>query len=146
MSILQQYAEKWIFALADALDKITFPSILTDYKLLAMIFGGVIGGATLLFLLIINFRIFRKAGCHGISCLIPIWSLYCYAKILFGRGWTFWLYVIPGVNLIMLIITPFRMARVFGRGVLFGLGYSLFPTVFQAIIAFGELDYCGPNG
>lgn len=145
MSVLQQYAEKWIYALADALEKITFPAFLTDYKLLAMILGGAIGGVTLLFLIIVNWRIFRKAGCPGIACLIPIWNLYCYAKMLFGRGAAFWLYVIPGVNLIMLIITPFRMARVFGRGFMFGLGYSLFPAVFQSVIAFGDLDYFGPN-
>ena len=145
MSVLQQYAEKWIYALADALEKITFPEFLTDYKLLAMILGGALGGVTLLFYIIVSWRVFRKAGCPGIACLIPIWNLYCYAKILFGRGWTFWLYIIPGVNLVMLIISPFRMARVFDRGFLFGIGYSLFPAVFQAIIAFGELDYCGPN-
>ena len=145
MSVLQQYAEKWIYALADALEKIKLPAILTDYKMLAMILGGAIGAVTLLFLVVVNWRVFRKAGCPGIACLIPILNLYCYAKLLFGRGWTFWLYIIPGVNLIMLIITPFRMARVFGRGVMFGIGYSLFPAVFQAIIAFGDLEYFGPN-
>lgn len=145
MSVLQQYAEKWIYALAEALEKITFPAFLTNYKLLAMILVGAIGGVTLLFYIIVSWRVFRKAGCCGFACLIPIWNLYCYAKILFGRGWTFWLYIIPGVNLVMLIISPFRMARVFDRGILFGIGYSLFPAVFQAIIAFGELDYCGPN-
>ena len=109
--------------------------------MVAYIASAVIG----LFYIIVEWRLFSKGGCPGIACIVPIWNLWCYAKILFGRGWAFLLYLIPGVNLIMLLISPFRMAKVYGHGFGYGLGLFFLPWLFMPILAFGQSDYCGPN-
>ena len=93
--------------------------------------------------LAMNWRIFKKAGYCGILSLIPIVNAFLFTKIIFGHAWMLFLYLIPGVNVILALIAPFRFARVFGRGFFFGIGTLFFPTIFMAVAAFGDLDYQG---
>ena len=95
--------------------------------------------------IVMNWRLFKKGGYCGILSLIPIVNAFLFVKILFGRAWVLFLYLIPGVDVILLLITPFRFARVFGRGFFFGIGTLLFPTLFMAVAAFGDLEYEGPH-
>ena len=96
--------------------------------------------------LVISWRLMARGGCHGWAVLIPIYNVYCYHKAIFGRGWLFLLYLVPLVNVILALITPFAMARAYGRSTLFfGLGLLFFPFLFLLILAFSEDRYCGPN-
>ena len=90
-----------------------------------------------------EWRIFKKAGYWGILSLIPIVNAFLFTKIIFGRAWILFLYLIPGVNLILALIAPFRFARMFGRGFFFGIGMLLFPWIFMPVVAFGDLEYAG---
>ena len=96
--------------------------------------------------IIVEWRILARGGCPGWAIFIPIYNVYCLCKAIFGRGWTFLLYLIPLVNIILALITPFCMARAYGRNTFFfGLGLMFFPFIFFLILAFGEDRYCGPN-
>ncbi len=107
----------------------------------AAIVAAVIG----IFALVVGWRFYRRGCCPGWACLVPFYNLYCYFKIAYGNGWLFLLTLVPIVNVVMLIATPFLLAKGYGKGFFFGLGFLLFPFFFQAVIAFGDLYYCGPN-
>ena len=101
--------------------------------------------ATALLAIVINWRLFKKGGYCGILSLIPIVNAFLFTKILFGRAWILFLYLIPVVGQVLMLITPFRFARVFGRGFFFGIGTLLFPSLFYAVAALGGLEYEGPH-
>ena len=137
--------------------------ILTPIKELAASFGGAqsaaeiwavfaglgiialvaaaVAGVIALFYLIVDWRIYKKGGCPGIACLIPIWNVWCIFKILYGHGW---LILIPGVNILLSLIAPFRLSWVFEHRFFFALGLIILPWLFLPILAFGS-NYCGPN-
>lgn len=54
------------------------------------------------------------------------------------------LLLIPFGNIIVMIATIFRTARVFGKGVGFGFGLMFLPIIFFPILGFGKAEYTGP--
>ena len=95
-------------------------------------------------LLIANFRIYQKAGEAGWKCIIPIYGTYIYFKIIYGNGWKFLFLLIPIFGEIVAIVSLFRLARVFGKSVLFGLGLWFLSPIFTLILGFGSAQYEGP--
>ena len=114
-----------------------FPTALTSFAAVLTLFSLV----ALFMCIAMYWRIFKKAGYCGILSLIPIVNAFLFVKIIFGRAWMLFLFLIPGVNVILALIAPFRFARVFGRGFFFGIGTLFFPAIFMAVVAFGNLDY-----
>ena len=107
-----------------------------------LIVTAAILGTVSLFYIIVEWRIYKKGYCPGIACLIPIYNSWCYFKLLYGRGW---LCLIPGVNVVLALVAPFRLATVFDHGFGYGLGLFFLPGIFMPILAFGKSTYCGPN-
>lgn len=115
--------------------------------LLSVLFGGtftIVWLVLLVLLLVANFRIFSKAGEAGWKCIIPIYNNYILFKIIYGNGWKFLFLLIPFFGEIVAIVMLFRLARVFGKGVGFGLGLWFLAPVFTLILAFGSAQYEGP--
>ena len=96
-----------------------------------------------IFCLVCYWAIFEKAFEPGWGALIPLYNNYQYFKITWGNGWWFLLLLIPFANVVIAIITGFKLARAFGKGFWFGLGLMLLNPIFLGILAFGEPRYKG---
>ncbi len=89
-------------------------------------------------------KIFTKAGQPGWACIIPIYNLYVWCKIVGRPWWWILLMLIPLVNFIILIILIIDLAKSFGKGVGFGIGLFLLGVIFFPILGFGSAQYQGP--
>ncbi|MGH2597189.1 MAG: DUF5684 domain-containing protein [Actinomycetota bacterium] len=90
--------------------------------------------------------IFTKAGRPGWPALIPIYSSYILLKVIGRPGWWFWLFLIPVVNFVILIIVLNDLSKSFGHGVGFTFGLIFLSLIFVYILAFGSSTYRGPAG
>jgi uncharacterized protein DUF5684 len=90
-------------------------------------------------------KIFTKAGQPGWACIIPIYNLYVWCKIVGRPWWWILLMLIPFVNFIILIILFIDLAKSFGKGVGFGIGLLLLSVIFFPILGFGSAQYQGPT-
>jgi hypothetical protein len=90
--------------------------------------------------------IFTKAGREGWPALIPIYSTYILIKVVGRPGWWILLFLIPLVNIIILIIIMNDLSKSFGHGVGFTLGLIFLSLIFFYILAFGSSTYRGPAG
>ncbi len=88
-------------------------------------------------------RIFEKAGEAGWKAIIPIWNTYILYKITWGNGIYFLLLLIPIANIVVSIVTSYKLAVAFGHKVAFALGLIFFPWIFSLILGFGSDEYQG---
>ena len=51
---------------------------------------------------------------------------------------------IPFFGIVYTIISLFRLAKVYGKGVGFGFGLLFLPNIFTLILGFGNSTYIGP--
>ncbi|MCR5430221.1 MAG: DUF5684 domain-containing protein [Eubacterium sp.] len=93
--------------------------------------------------IIAMWKIFDKAGEKGWKSIIPIYNTYIFFKITWGNGWFFLLMLIPFVNIVIYIITLWKLAKVFDKGVGFFIGLLLLETIFTLILGFGSAEYVG---
>jgi hypothetical protein len=105
------------------------------------IIGMIIYFAIAIFLIFAIWKIFEKAGLPGWGAIIPIYNAYLLLKIAKRPGWWLLLYLIPFVNLIIIIIVTFDIAKNFGKSTGFGLGLLLLGIIFYPILAFGSAEY-----
>ncbi len=92
---------------------------------------------------VIQWRVYEKAGKPGWGCLIPIYNVFLMLEIVGRPGWWIALLFIPGVNVVISIIITFDLAASFGEGVGFGFGLLFLSMIFWAILAFGDYQYQG---
>ncbi len=113
-------------------------------------------------------RIFLKAGQPGWASLIPFYQIHVLYRIcwepkyfwfqflLIGGAGVLWavddtgmLTAFAGLLVlaaaVMALMLPFRLARAFGKGKLFGLGLTLLSTVFLLILGLGNGEYAKQN-
>lgn len=89
--------------------------------------------------------IFEKANVEGWKAIIPFYNTYCLYKITWGNGWIFLSLIVPIVNAIVGIITIYKLAKVFGKGIGYFFGLLLLGIVFYPLLAFSDAEYIGPN-
>ena len=99
-------------------------------------------------LLIASWKILIKAGQPGWAALIPLYNIYVYTQVLRRPKWWILLYFfgfVPFVGslvfLFLSIIDSVRMAKVFGKTPVFGVGLLLLPFIFYLVLAFGSADH-----
>lgn len=120
----------------------------------ASVFAGVFLGmfsmvylitilAVIVITLIGYWKIFEKAGYEGWKAIIPFYNLYILYKLTWGQGWMFLLMLVPGVNVIIGLVTLYKLAEAFGKGVGFFFGLWLINPVFILILGFGQDKYVG---
>jgi hypothetical protein len=90
--------------------------------------------------------IFTKAGEAGWQALIPIWNTIVLIKIAGKPIWWIILFLIPIVNIVILILILHGLSVSFGHGAGFTVGLFFLSLIFYYILAFGSSRYRGPGG
>lgn len=120
------------------------------------LFLGVIGVALLvafavgIFMIIVTWKLFQKAGKPGWASIVPFYSQYVLAEITWGNGWFFLIFfasIIPVIGafavLVFSILTYIKLAKAFGKDGGFAVGLIFLNPIFLAILAFGKSQYVG---
>ncbi len=89
---------------------------------------------------ILKWVLFHKAGKHGWASIIPIYREVTLLKVCNMSGWWLLFLVLPVVGWLVLgvvaIVTRFRLAKAFGKGIGFGFGLLLLGVIFESVLAF----------
>jgi len=111
--------------------------------------GGAIGGiiylAVMVLVIAAAWKMYVKAGEPGWAVIVPFYNLFVLVKIAGKPVLWFILCFIPFVNLVILIILIFNLAKAFGKGAGFAIGMLLLPFIFYPILGFGDAAYVGPK-
>jgi hypothetical protein len=86
-------------------------------------------------------KVFTKAGEPGWAAIVPIYNLIVLLKISSKPIWWIVLFLIPLVNIVMLVLTNIGLAQNFGKGAGFGLGLAFLSPIFYPMLAFGDATY-----
>ena len=89
---------------------------------------------------------FVKAGEAGWKSIIPIYNFIVLLKIIGRPWWWILLFLIPIVNIVILIIMWNGLSKSFGKGVGFTVGLIFLSFIFIPILGFGSAKYIGPSG
>ncbi len=89
-------------------------------------------------------KVFEKAGKPGWAAIIPIYSAIVLLEIAGRPLWWFFLFLIPLVNIVFIVLLYVDLAKSFGQGVGFALGLMFLGFVFFPILGFGSARYLGP--
>lgn len=110
----------------------------------------VIALAPAIFFIVVNWKLYVKAGEPGWASIIPVYTNVVQFKIVGLSPWLLLLYLVPFVNyvaiVVLSILVSFRLAKSFGKDIAWGFGILLLPYVFYPILALGSSEYMGPNG
>jgi len=85
--------------------------------------------------------IFKKTNRHPVLAFVPIVRLYFLCEIADKEGWKMVFLLLPVVNIVYQIILSLKLAKVFGKSELFGIGIYFLPIIFNPIIAFDDSKY-----
>jgi hypothetical protein len=99
---------------------------------------GVLGLAAAALGIAGGWRAFRKAGRPGLLFVVPILNLINLIDLAGKPLWWCFLLLIPGVNLIVLLLALIAFARRFGHGTLFGVGLLVLPPLFWFLLGFDD--------
>ena len=96
----------------------------------------------LVFLAIVKWIIYEKAGQPGWASLVPVYRTVVLLKIVKKPTWWLILLIfVPIVNIIILIKIIHQLSKKFGYGVGFTLGLIFLGIIFYPILAFGKSKY-----
>lgn len=96
----------------------------------------------LLFLMMLGVcETFRKAGKPSWGACIPFYNLYLLFDIVYKNGWRFLTLLIPVYNIFLLLILPFKLAKKFNHGPLFGFFLLIFPFGGYPVLGFDDSRY-----
>lgn len=95
------------------------------------------------FMVVVMWKVFEKAGYPGIGAIIPIYNVYVEVKMAGFSGIAMLWFLVPFANIIFGIMLIFRIAERFGKSGLFALGMLIFSPIFWAILAFDDSTYQG---
>lgn len=99
-------------------------------------------GILAIYSIILRWKIFKKAGKHGFSAIIPIYRDIVYFKVCSISPWVILLILLPIIGWLILavlkIVSRFELSYNFGRKTGFGFGLWLLPIIFESIIAFSR--------
>lgn len=104
----------------------------------------IIGLVVALFMIICSWKIFVKAGKPGWASIIPIYSGIVLLEIVGKPIWWIILFIIPLVNIVVIIMVIHRLSRSFGKDIGMTLLLLLIPVIGYPMLAFGDAKYVGP--
>ena len=99
-----------------------------------------------IYMIVVRWIIYKKAGKHGWAALIPIYKDVVWLKIAGLSPWLLLLFLLPIFGWIALsiifIVSKFKIPVAFGQSAMWGLGLWFIPIVFESVIAFSkEFEY-----
>lgn len=113
---------------------------------IALSIFSVRGGSSLLLTVLVlagEWFVFEKMGREGWEGIVPFYNAYVLFETLYGNGWRFLLLLIPIYNIYIAFKMNIDLARRFDQSTGFGVGLTLLPYVFYAILGFGSASYRG---
>lgn len=110
----------------------------TIFGIILIVLGIAIAIAAVVFYIIAWWRIYTKAGRPGWSNLIPVYGWIEFFNVAWGSGVYFLFMLIPGVNLLVAILTVQKLSESYGHGLGYTLGLFFFPYIFIPILGFGK--------
>ena len=96
--------------------------------------------AFIIFMIVVMWKIFVKAGKPGWGCIVPIYNVILQLEIAGRPIWWIFLFLIPFVNIIVGIIVVLDIAKAFGKGTGFAIGMIFLPFIFFTILAFDSSE------
>src|SRR5436190_14559830 len=90
---------------------------------------------------VVQWKVFTKAGQPGWACLIPIYGAVVLCRVANKPGWWVLLFLIPLVNIVIAIMVMIGLAEAFGKGGGFIVGLLFLNPIFMAILAFGDAQH-----
>jgi hypothetical protein len=100
-------------------------------------FPALIFFAFWLLMIVSAWKVFTKAGKPGWAIFVPIYNFVVFFQIC---GRSPWWVLFP----IILFVTPFDLAKRFGKGAGFGWGLFFLSPIFYPLLAFSDAKYTGP--
>ena len=100
--------------------------------------------AFVILMILAGWKMYEKASQPGWACIIPIYNIFIFCKIVGRPGWWVILMFIPLVSIFIAILLAVDLAKSFGKGVGFALGLIFLPFIFIPILGFGDAQYEGP--
>ena len=100
--------------------------------------------AILIFTVVTMWKIFVKAGKPGWAAIVPVYSAIVFLDIAGKPWWWIFLFCIPLVNIVIVILVLVGFFRNFGKGVGWVVASILVPLaalVLMAMLAFGSAEY-----
>lgn len=96
--------------------------------------------------ILVQWKLFTKAGEKGWWALVPFANTYHLFKIVWGRGSLFWLLFLPIGNFVLIYATCYKLAKAYGKGTGFAIACLFFPSILPVIIALDKnCVYQGPQ-
>jgi len=95
----------------------------------------------MVFMIVVGWKIFVKAGKPGWAILIPIYNIIVMLEVVNRPLWWIILLLIPLVNIVVGIMIIVDLAKSFGKGGGFALGMIVLSIIFYPILAFGGSQY-----
>ncbi|MHB1615384.1 MAG: DUF5684 domain-containing protein [Actinomycetes bacterium] len=99
--------------------------------------------AVLVFSIVVDWLIFRKASQPGWASIIPFYNLYIMLKIVGRPWWWILLSFLPFVGFAIGVIVCVDLGMSFARSTPFIFGMIFLPFIFYPILAFGSARYVG---
>ncbi|MCA9726871.1 MAG: signal peptidase I [Candidatus Eisenbacteria bacterium] len=113
----------------------------------ATAFGGMmilVYLVVMAFSIVCSWMVFAKAGKPGWASLVPIYNLIVMLEIVGKPLWWIALLFVPIANIVVSFLINIELAKSFRQDAAFGIGLTLLPIIFFAILAFGSAEYAGP--
>jgi hypothetical protein len=112
---------------------------------IGLIFLFLLYFLVIVFLIIIPmWKIFSKAGKPGWAAIIPIYNIIVLLEIVGRPLWWIILYLVPCVNIVIMIMIYIDLAKSFGKDTGYGIGIFILPIIFLPMLGYGSAQYVGP--
>jgi len=90
----------------------------------------------ILFILAINWQLFKQLGYEGWISLVPLYSSALFFKAIYGKWTKIFYLLIPFYNIYFVFKTNVLLAHKFKKSTGFGIGLTLLPIIFKPILVF----------
>lgn len=103
-----------------------------------IILGVLIALAAVVFYVICWWKLYAKAGRPGWAIFVPVYCWIELFNIMWGNGVYFLFMLIPGINVLVAILSIQKFSEAYGHGLGYTLGLVFFPFVYIPVLAFGR--------
>jgi hypothetical protein len=109
-----------------------------SFSLPAMLFTIAIGLVLSAFML---WALFEKAGWPGWASIVPIYNVYVLLKIAGMSGWWLLGFLVPILDIVVMVMMLWKISKAFGHGWGYFLGLFFISIVFFPMLGFGKSEY-----